>query len=63
MFTVQCDECKMPIQATDNHIEIGRLKIVEDKSARSAEFLHFCCKKCLDSWYVKNANRPRIAAP
>lgn len=63
MFVAQCDDCKKPIDPADNHLEIQGLTIVDDKQARSAAGLHFCCKKCFDSWFVKNANRPRITTP
>lgn len=63
MLTAQCDDCKKPIDPADNHLEIAQLAIIEDRKIAQAHGLHFCTKQCLDSWFVKNANRPRLVTP
>ncbi len=59
-----CDDCKRPIEPEkDNFIELGQIALAKDGKVLRAGGLHFCGKDCLNSWLVKNLNRPTIITP
>lgn len=59
-----CDDCEKELTDAKSAILVREIVFAETgHPPRGAQNLHFCDNRCMNSWVVKQHNRPQIIAP
>jgi len=60
MIKFACDDCKAPIEPSQDHICIQQSILIKDGKMMRPDPLHFDKKECMNSFFTKLLNRSNL---